>query len=453
MYFQALHFRLHNLYNDYGHTCTHEQEHATILLERRNRIEKAFQFILNKAKESYKKVFDKGSYSAEDIVDHKPLIDATYATFKDAMKDGLKDGVIPTAMRNSLDNDVYVFSALKTHAQLYEASRQITDENGKMKSFEKFAYDVEKLGQKHNEQYLEAEYRFAKTSATSAGRWAAIEADGDAFNLQYRTAGDDRVRDSHAALDMITLPPSDPFWSSFSFPNGWRCRCSYVQVRKSKYPLSDSAEAIRLAEEATTQIDKDGKNRLEIFRFNPGKDKVIFPPHHPYRKVQDADKVIDSANYKTVLPERYKDYNFKELSGIKDGRLVVFSEGKQNVTEFTKNKAALTILADEGGRYIMLPAIEDNKKNPDAFNLLTNKLVDVKVGESPNAKSVVQNAMKDANKQKVPEVVIRLTNGDTIDAIDGLRLTFSLNRCKNVKTVVIIDNNDEIKTYQRDDFK
>lgn len=126
-----------------------------------------------------------------------------------------------------------------------------------------------------------------------AGRWAAIEADGDAFNLQYRTAGDDRVRDSHAALDMITLPPSDPFWSSFSFPNGWRCRCSYVQVRKSKYPLSDSAEAIRLAEEATTQIDKDGKNRLEIFRFNPGKDKVIFPPHHPYRKVQDANRILE----------------------------------------------------------------------------------------------------------------------------------------------------------------
>jgi len=155
LYFQALHFRLGNLYQDYGHTCTHEDTHATILLENRNRIEKAFQFIFNKAKESYKKVFDKGSYSAEDIADHKPLIDATYATFKDAMKLGLQDNVIPTAMRTGLDNDVYIFSALKTHAQLYEASRLLTDSNGKVKSFEIFANDVKKLNVQHNEQYLD----------------------------------------------------------------------------------------------------------------------------------------------------------------------------------------------------------------------------------------------------------------------------------------------------------
>ena len=139
------------------------------------------------------------------------------------MKLGLQDNVIPTAMRTGLDNDVYIFSALKTHAQLYEASRLLTDANGKVKSFEIFANDVKKLNVQHNEQYLEAEYRFAVSSATMAGRWAAIEADGDAFNLQYRTAGDDRVRDSHAAIDLVTLPPSDPFWSSYFPPNGWRC--------------------------------------------------------------------------------------------------------------------------------------------------------------------------------------------------------------------------------------
>lgn len=198
---------------------------------------------------------------------------------------------------------------------------------------------------------MEAEYRFAKTSATSAGRWAAIEADGDAFNLQYRTAGDDRVRDSHAALDMITLPPSDPFWSSFSFPNGWRCRCSYVQVRKSKYPLSDSAEAIRLAEEATTQIDKDGKNRLEIFRFNPGKDKVIFPPHHPYRKVQDAQGVVNHANEfledlrKKLRVDKNKEIKAwaqsnipeegysKQLDNLKSGNLKVNRSNLYNISQ------------------------------------------------------------------------------------------------------------------------
>ena len=44
-------------------------------------------------------------------------------------------------------------------------------------------------------------------------------------------------------------------------------------------------------EKATTKLNKDGKNTLDIFRFNPGKKGVVFPPKHPYNKVAGADKV------------------------------------------------------------------------------------------------------------------------------------------------------------------
>ncbi len=47
--------------------------------------------------------------------------------------------------------------------------------------------------------------------------------DGDRYNLQYRTQRDDKVRPEHAALDRVTLPPSDPFWEEFYPPNGWNC--------------------------------------------------------------------------------------------------------------------------------------------------------------------------------------------------------------------------------------
>lgn len=59
-----------------------------------------------------------------------------------------------------------------------------------------------------------------------------------------------------------------------------------VEVRKSKYAESDAEEAMRKGEAATSQIGKDGKNRLEVFRFNPGKEEKLFPSKHPYGKTK-----------------------------------------------------------------------------------------------------------------------------------------------------------------------
>lgn len=56
-----------------------------------------------------------------------------------------------------------------------------------------------------------------------AAKWEKFEEDGDRYNLQYRTAGDDKVRPEHAALNGVTLPMSDPFWESYYPPNGWNC--------------------------------------------------------------------------------------------------------------------------------------------------------------------------------------------------------------------------------------
>lgn len=193
-------------------------------------------------------------------------------------------------MLSKLQNDAFIFSGLKTHAQILEASTMLLDDEGKIKSFDKFAYDFNKINQNYNQNYLEAEYQFAINSSQMAANWAATDPDGR-YNLQYRTANDDRVREAHRVLQDITLPKDDPFWISYYPPNGWRCRCTAVEVLKDKYELSDSRKAIQWGEKATSQIGKDGKNKLEIFRFNPGISEKVFPPKHPYNKVKGADQV------------------------------------------------------------------------------------------------------------------------------------------------------------------
>lgn len=235
-----------------------------------------------------------GAYHPEMLAD-KPLhglVKETNRVLQAALDNGIADNTPSPAMLKKLREDVFLFSGCKTHKELKEAASWLLDDNGKVRPFNDFRNDVWKVHTAYNQHYLEAEYHFAIGSAQMAAKWADFEKDGDRYHLQYRTAGDDRVRPEHEELDLITLPADDRFWSHYYPPNGWRCRCTAVQVRAGKYPESDPGESERRGEAATTRIDKNGINADAIFRFNPGKDRQIFPSAHPYKKVQDSVKKI-----------------------------------------------------------------------------------------------------------------------------------------------------------------
>lgn len=254
-------------------------------------ISKGFKGVLKTAEKAFKKLHEIGSYTPKDFKntkEYQDLINETYAVFNKSIVDNVVDG----KLLENLQQDIFFFSGLKTHAQLFEASRLLLDENKKIKPFAQFKQDFKKVNETYNETYLKSEYGFAVASAQMAQKWDSFS-DSTDYNLQYRTAGDERVRDTHDALRDTTLHKSDPFWDSYFPPNGFGpCRCTVVQVLADDYPQSDSKESMKKGNVATTQIGKDGKNKLEIFRFNPGKQKVIFPPSHPYSKVAGAKEVV-----------------------------------------------------------------------------------------------------------------------------------------------------------------
>lgn len=214
------------------------------------------------------------------------------------MKSGISTGIkheVPEALTKALNENVFVFSGLKTYHQLKQASLLLQDEKGGIKPYNQFQQEVLKLHESYNVNYLNAEYNFAASAAQMAAKWNDFEQDGDQYHLQFRTAADERVRTSHAVLHNTTLPPSDPFWNEYMPPLDWNCRCTVAQVLKDKYTPSNSAEAVSNGQKATTRIGKDGVNRTAMFRFNPGKQKVIFPEKHPYFKVQQRVKEIVEA--------------------------------------------------------------------------------------------------------------------------------------------------------------
>lgn len=253
-----------------------------------------------------------------DMLEDRPvrdLIDEIVDNLMEGVDLGLKEREIPQETADMLGRDVFVFSGCKTYHELREASQLLRDEQGRVKSFRKFFDEVKQLHPAYNEHYLEAEYQFAVRSAQSAAQWAEFERDGDGYDLQYRTANDSQVRPAHAKLEGLTRPKSDPCWSEIMTPNGWNCRCRVVQVRKGKYDYTEQETALLLGREATTELDSRGRNRAEMFRFNPGKDKVVFPKHHPYynlaAEVRDkieqlADNRFVAAKTKEQVAERLK---------------------------------------------------------------------------------------------------------------------------------------------------
>ncbi|MXV37687.1 hypothetical protein GO491_03180 [Flavobacteriaceae bacterium Ap0902] len=180
-----------------------------------------FKKLLNIGEKAFKKLFDKKGYKPEDLFknsEYQALANSTAELFNTAIPHHT-----PEDLKAYLEQDIFIFSQLKTHTQLMEARQYLKDGKGNIRSYHDFEQNVLKLNKRYNLNYLEAEYEFATHSAMSASNWANLQEDTGRYWLEYRTAGDDRVRVSHQGLHGVCLPKDDAFWSEFYPPNGWRC--------------------------------------------------------------------------------------------------------------------------------------------------------------------------------------------------------------------------------------
>lgn len=231
--------------------------------------------------------------------DVRKFIERQKLIFDNAVDTALKEVPLDDISVQRLKESNYVFSGIKTFHELNEAFPSLLDEEGNRKPFNQFLNDVQKVYDAYNVQYLRTEYNFAQASALMAARWKQFEQDGDRYNLQYRTMYDKRVRRTHRMLHNITLPITSPFWDKYFPPNGWNCRCTVVQVRKDKYPVSNEQEAMNLGSQATA-----GKYQ-EMFMFNPGKRMTTFPAYNGYtlRKCNRCEVRPDKMKLAADIPD------------------------------------------------------------------------------------------------------------------------------------------------------
>lgn len=360
-------------------------------------------------KDAMKVVFNQkgGSFSIDIMADSKVqnLIEA----HTDVLNRNIQRLEMSDTMRKRLTRSNYIFSGMKTFHELNEAFPSLLDSNGNRKTFEAFLNDVRKIDNTYNSNYLRAEYNFVQSSAEMAAKWERFSEDGDRYNLQYRTANDDKVRPEHAALNGVTLPPSDPFWEEYYPPNGWNCRCTVVQVRKSKYPATPHEEAMALGEEA---LQRDTKG---IFHFNPGKQNKTVPDYNPYtiRRCRDCDIAKDKIKLARFAPENELCAACKLVRSIEQNKIdTEVSRSKIN----TAKKSLVNWYKDK------LPAV--------ALGKFTAKRFEVSATDGTNI--VIKRSFYDETISKYQD-----------DPMYPLKLEYAKKAHELIRTAKLIDPNEE----------
>lgn len=311
-------------------------------------------------------------------------------------------------MRAYFRTNLFAFSGAKTLVEMQELSQLLTDDNGDPLPFDKFKELAKSIHETYNVNYLRAEYNAAVASSQMASNWISYEEAKDEYPyLRYDTAGDERVRQSHAALDGKIIPIDDPSWDTIFPPNGWNCRCDVTQVHSSYKGKVYNSNKLSGA------IKKVVSETPSIFRQNPGKTGIIFTEHHPY----------------------FKDYNQNELEATTN-------YGMQEIEKIKKKAQSIGELADD---------VTINKE----WNLLVKKY-------AHNDGISFQNKLGDmiyANKAVVSNQLIQyfeslLKNPDEVWSRDGI--SYFLKFYKNSLHAAVLNENLEVTGYasfEEKDFK
>ena len=205
----------------------------------------------------------------------QPLTQLTYNKLVSAFRKKKKYYGTDPDFTQAVNDNLFVFSAFKTYAELRAVADMLLDADGMLRPFAEFMSEVASLGATFNVAYLQSEYNHAVATAQHIVRWKKFEEEKSEFDLIFDAVNDSRTRPSHRALDGIVRPVDDSFWDTHSPPLDWGCRCFLRQVPKGTTGAAMPAELPELK---------------PMFATNPAKTGIIFPTSHPYFDVAETER-------------------------------------------------------------------------------------------------------------------------------------------------------------------
>ena len=315
-----------------------------------------------------------------------------------------------------LTENVFQFSASKDFNLLRDMTNALKDSDGKMRSFDDFRQEVDRMNAKYNINWLRTEYNQAVASSQCAARWTDYgkHADKNPF-LQYQAVMDANTRAEHAALHGVIKRYDDDFWDKYYPPNGWGCRCEVIQLPGKNHKETPDADLKHC------KVD-------DMWKVNVGKKGVVFPKGHPYfmqrcRKcngtpqnlaihpqcaacqaaTKECKKLIEGnleivdkngklLDKKVLDTSPAKGFNFKQLGDVVNNKMKELKCGSEVSQKIVVRENNVRLFIENG---VMTFAAHFNKKKDNSFVVeLFSIRVDEQWQKKGIAKSIITNMVE-----------------------------------------------------------
>ena len=217
-------------------------------------------------------------------------------------------GLTPKA-QTAWELNIFQFSTVKAAFQ----SQEVNELFRQAKSYAEFERMVNaKYGIK-NSTWLATEYATAyQVGQLSATYYRLLEQVKIFPFWQYKTIGDDRVRDSHRLLHDVIFPvlingKLNPIWQKIFPPNGWGCRCYVVPRMAAEVTDAQLADSMAAWEQFSKSEDW-AKATKDGFGYNRADTKQVFDRSQFYSG--EPGKVL-----KKAAQMYYSDWGLKGIRG------------------------------------------------------------------------------------------------------------------------------------------
>lgn len=227
----------------------------------------------------------------------RDIFEETLRLFDKAAAEGLAESgkAADDMFLDEIRRNNAVFSAFRTHRMQNDLASRLLDEDGNLKSFDRWVRDVRGMTSHYCGSWLRTEYDTAVIRAHRAADWRHFEDEADVFpNVRWMPTTSPNQDPLHRQYweARLTLPVNHPFWNDHRPGDRWNCKCS---LRQTDEPADDSVICKFYPVKAQPGLDN-----------NPAADGKLFSDSHPYytKAYHGAEKAVETMVRDTMKRNR-----------------------------------------------------------------------------------------------------------------------------------------------------